>query len=431
LQTAAKELEQQIGKATTAPTNLAHNATPYRDALMGGHDRDARESTEARVMIEVEQKAKQLMIIIKDNDITALHPEELANKANDILNGIKGHDRPETVKVEFINRLSPEGMLFYFNSKDTVKWIRQPAIEDIFLKQLAKDAYVKSRPYNILLRGVPIIFDPSNEAHLREIEELNGLFKFAILKARWIKPAARRRTGQTHAHATITIFGVETANNIIKTGLEICGAKVRSEKLKQEPLQCLRCRRWGHFAANCPEPIDTCGTCGEDHRTIKCTNPEKRHCASCNTDTHASWDRNCPEFIKRGKTFDENHPENHMVYFPTDEGWTLTTRPDRIPLEERFPQRFAVNSLPITNKRAPANNKRPAPTRRITTSDAQGKDQNHINNYFERRQDKGKGKAPATEKDDLRIADEYEECFDNMENNAVESLLGSPFHHTN
>ena len=427
LQTAAKDLETQIGKVTAAPPVPANYTTPYRDALLGGNGGDATDTAEARVLIDMERKAKQLMIVLIDNDTAALHPDELASKANNILGKIEDSDRPENYKVDFINRLSSDGFLFYFANKEAVDWIRQPEIEEVFLKQLAKDAYVKVRPYNVLLRGVPIIFDPSNPSHLCEIEEANGLIKHTIIKARWIKPEARRRTGQTHAHASATISGVETANNLIKNGLDICGARIRAKKLKQKPLQCLRCRRWGHFAARCPEPNDICGTCGENHRTANCQNREKRYCVSCRSDVHASWDRNCPKFIRRRNTFDNNHPENSMVYFPTAENWTLTTRPERIPLEERFPHRFAVNSIPLTKKRKFTNDKRTVPTRRIETTNAQGNKTNTITNYLTRPQDKGKGKAPAQALDDSQLEEEYEECFDTMENNDVETLLSSPF----
>lgn len=426
LHSVTKELESRVDKVTAASDKIACNATPYRDALVGGTGRGIGDSIEDRISIEAERKAKQIMVMSRDNDFDSLHPDDIVKKANEILNRIEDTDRPKSVEIEMVNRFPHGGVLLYFNSKEAAKWVRQPEIETIFIDQLAKNVYVKNRPHNILLRGVPVILDPSNQEHLREIEETNGLTKHSILKARWIKPEVRRRKGQTHTHASAVISDAETANLIIKNGLEVCGVKIRPEKLKQDPLQCLKCRRWGHFATNCTETVDACGTCGENHRTTRCNNPDKRHCVSCNSDSHASWDRNCPEFIRRRNIFDENHPENKLVYFPTDENWTLTTKPDRIPIENRFPQRFAVNSIPIVHKKAPANHKKAVPTRRITSKDNQGKEPNTINNYFSRSQSKGKGKAPATETDDLQIAEEYEECFDFREKDAVERLLNTP-----
>jgi hypothetical protein len=220
------------------------------------------------------------------------------------------------------------------------------------------------------------------------------------------------------------------ANGIIKNGMEICGVKIRPEKLKQEPLQCLRCRWWGHFAANCFEPTDTCGTCGENHCTIACKNQDKKHCVSCNLDAYTSWDRKCLEFIRRCKNYDDNHPENNMVYFPTDESWTLTTRPERVSLEECFPSRFAVGNIQVTSKKPHAKNKKMAPLKQIASKNAQGNELNTINCYFSSTQNKGKGKerAMTSEKDDLQSMDNYEDCFDSLENYDIEHLLGGPSH---
>ena len=110
----------------------------------------------------------------------------------------------------------------------------------------------------------------------------------------------------------------------------------------------MKCRDWGHFASNCPSEKDICGNCGEEHRTSTCKNTNKLFCVACNEVTHASWSRNCPEFNRRCLIFDGRNPENAMPYFPTEQDWTLMVRPNSIPLEDRYPARFAVNTLPAS-----------------------------------------------------------------------------------
>lgn len=425
IQTAVKEIDSQVGKVNDATTKFVNNPTPYRDTLVKGMDGVLRESAETRVRIDVERKAKQILIVIKDFDTAFLEPDALLNKVNKVIGEIEDSDRLEKVQVDFITKFPNGGALLHLNSKEAADWLKDPNVEDTFLKAFSKDAYVKECSYSILLRGVPIIFDPSSEEHLWDIEEENGLRKFSILKARWIKPEARRRNGQTHAHATAAIGSVETANSIIKEGLLICGVRIRPEKLKREPLQCLRCRRWGHFAANCYEKDEACGTCGEAHRTTLCKNNDKKYCVSCKVNTHASWDRECPEFLKRSKQIDDKYPENNMVYFPTTESWMLTTRPDRIPLEERFPQRFTVNNIPATIKKTNTKGKKQALTKQITDKNTPGKEQSTIQQYFSQSQAKGKDKEPSQEEGELQDEEDYEECFNNMESNAVERLMGS------
>ena len=208
------------------------------------------------------------------------------------------------------------------------------------------------REYSLVAPSIPLTFEPDNAAHLREIEEVNNLPSCAIRKARWIKPTSRRRPGQTHAFAILSVASVDAANKLIKDGVVICGGLIRPSKQKQEPVQCMKCRRWGHFAAHCLEVDDTCGTCGANHRTNNCENKEKHHCVSCGDNTHASWDRACPEFNRRCAILDERNPDNSMPFFPTEQEWTLVSRPIRIPLADRFPVAYAVNSLQGSNPQA-------------------------------------------------------------------------------
>jgi hypothetical protein len=103
----------------------------------------------------------------------------------------------------------------------------------------------------------------------------------------------------------------------------------------------------------------------------------KRYCASCKTNAHASWDRNCPEFLKRCAWYDEKHPDNTLKYFPTEEAWSQEVRPERFPFVERFPMQYAVGSLPPQSQSG-----RGFPTRLI-----EKKSKNH------KRKGKGKGKG--------------------------------------
>ena len=121
----------------------------------------------------------------------------------------------------------------------------------------------------------------------------------------------------------------------------------------------MKCRKWGHFASECLAEKDTCGTCGELHRTNTCTNTGKVYCVSCGNRSHPSWDRTCPEFSRRCAARNERNPENAMPFFPTGHDWTLTARPHRIPLDEHFPGKYAVNSLPTAALQRPPKDTRP------------------------------------------------------------------------
>jgi hypothetical protein len=172
-------------------------------------------------------------------------------------------------------------------------------------------------------------FDPQNEAHLRELEECIGLDPNSVRKARYIKPAIRRQEGQTHAYAILSLTSPSMANHLIRKGITVCGVKMLPTKLKHEPMQCLRCRDWGHLIVQCLN-TEVCGACREEHSTSNCDNSHKRYCTSCKVNTHASWDRGCPEFICCCEIHNSRYPENNLLVFPTDEEWTLITRPEKI-----------------------------------------------------------------------------------------------------
>lgn len=355
LHSATKELEGKVTKVNDTTDRIANTTTSYRDALTAKPTSPFSPGADPKVLNDRDRRARQLLIgysSVEDNATLNVSLLDLKEKANRITTEMEDPTRPEVVKIENVTRTRNGSLLLLLNSKEAADWLREPDTEDRFLDKFAIGACIRDRSYDVMLRWVPITFDPDNYVHRREVEEANTLPDHSIQKARWIKPINRRRTGQTRAHAVLSLTNVDVANRIIKEGLDICGARTRAEKTKQGPLQCLKCRGWEHKAQDCKAQTDTCGTCGDNHRTNACKNKDKLFCASCKTDAHASWDRSCPEFKRRCAIYDDRYPENNIVFFPTEQDWTLTTRPSRIPTEERFPQHHAVKSLPSTNRKS-------------------------------------------------------------------------------
>ena len=120
-----------------------------------------------------------------------------------------------------------------------------------FTEKFLAASQVRQRSYNLIMLQVPIIFDPSNVNHLRELEKANNL-SATITRAKWIKPLNRRRADQTNTYAILTLSSADCANLLIRDGLLICGTKVWLKKQKIEPIQCMKCRNWGHFTSACP-----------------------------------------------------------------------------------------------------------------------------------------------------------------------------------
>ena len=392
---AAKDIEHKVTKVNATTDQIANTTKTYKEALITQSSKFAGTTADLKLADSVERKAKQILVDIHSDDLVGKSLSEIRDKANSAIEGIDDPlDRPEKVEVLTVTTMRNKAILLQLNSKQAAVWLRDPANEANFAAKFAKDSFFVDRNYNIIVPRTPIIFDLKNDAHIREVEEANNLDLNSIRKARWIKPAARRREGQTHAYAILTITSLSAANQLIRGGITICGTNSSPTKLKHEPMQCLRCRGWGHFVAQCLNENETCGACGEDHSTKDCNNTSKRFCVSCKSNMHASWDRNCPEFTRRCQEYNDKFPENKLPFFPTDEEWTLTPRPDRIPANDRFLARYAVNSLPTAamSKRPQQQNqarskdkrqgKQAVTTKQITQVD----DTNSIEKYFTRSQ---------------------------------------------
>jgi len=355
--TDTKDLACKVNKVTDAADKIASDTSSYQNALLAKLVPSNKISTDPRILNDMDCKAKQILMDIYDKDSNNILTKSLTaivDKANKTIAGIKDASKPKDIKVTVALKMRGQTVLLTLNSKEAAKWIREPGNKEMFANRFSAEAHIRERSFNLIVPRVPITFKPSEGKHLQEIEEANNLDKNMLSKARWIKPVERRRPEQTHAYAIITLTSADSANILIRDGLVICSTKVRPTKQKHEPIQCMKCRRWGHLAAECPSEKDICGNCGNKHRTNTCRNRNEPYCVACEDGSHASWSRNCPELIRRCAIYDERNPENAMPYFPTEHDWSLVVQPGSLPMADRFPAKYAVNVLPITGNRQQA-----------------------------------------------------------------------------
>ncbi|ETW81099.1 hypothetical protein HETIRDRAFT_27883, partial [Heterobasidion irregulare TC 32-1] len=136
----------------------------------------------------------------------------------------------------------------------------------------------------------------------------------------------RRMEGQRTAHLLAKFKSANAANKAIREGLTIAGKLVYGRKSQQEPRRCLKCQQIGqHFAAQCHQEGESCGTCGKNHATKDCReqNPDHFWCVNCKVGGHASWDRMCPRFREEAERLKRRDPESTYRFFPIDTAqWT-------------------------------------------------------------------------------------------------------------
>jgi len=176
---------------------------------------------------------------------------ELVNKANQVIAAINDHDKPKNAKVKVAYKTRYHAVVLTLNNREAADWLRSCDIEMAFTEAFAEGLHIRERCYNLIAPRVPITFNPSNEQHLREVEKANNLEKGVIRKAKWIKPIRKRCLDQTHAYAILTSSSIDAANHLIRDSLRICNVLIRPTKQKQEPIQRMKCKQWGHFAKDC------------------------------------------------------------------------------------------------------------------------------------------------------------------------------------
>jgi hypothetical protein len=335
---AVLSIQNASSTVTTTASQLSETTTTYKDAVKRAtappHPTPATITTAATLDVRVRARegVKQRQILIDAATAGAkilgdLDNADLTKKANEALRAIDAETAHAIVSAR---RLNNGGVLLELDTEEAATWINEAQHRIRFTAALAPDARIKTRLFPLVIQFIPLHFGPDKDNELRHVEGTNRLPHGAIDRAKWLKPTYRRSPHQTCGHVLITFTSPEVANRVLTNGLIVCQKRVYAEKCKKEPTRCLKCQGWSHLSYTCPQAYDTCGTCGDRHKTSTCTNTTKLHCASCNTSTHASWDRACPSFTRRCEEMDGRLPENLMPYFPTADPWTHVSQPPKI-----------------------------------------------------------------------------------------------------
>lgn len=266
-------------------------------------------------------KARQILLEgLKETPLSHLDNIQLKKALNKILEEIG----IEEGRIRTTQNQRDGTTLIEMDSDVATSWIKTQANASKFCAKVGNKVSFRLRQYNIIAFNVPTNLVTDNHDHRIEISEANNFDDDTITALRWAKPIERRSPEQRTAHLIITLNNAEVANRAIAKGIYICNRNCRAERIKKEPPRCMKCQGWNHFAKDCPAEKDTCGNCAEEHRTRECQKPQAKKCASCKAPGHASWDRNCPEFIKRLSDFNKRNPENSLQFFPSTETWTWT-----------------------------------------------------------------------------------------------------------
>jgi hypothetical protein len=283
-------------------------------------------------------RARQFMLEgpQRESRLGQMNSEQLKSEFNKVLGELGQTNNKLRSAVIQRNR----GILIEMENNEGAAWMGKADNRAALCEAIGGNAAFKARTYSLIAFNVALTVEPGDAAHRGEIEEANFIEKGGITAMRWAKLPERRSAGQRTAHLILSLENPNVANRAISEGLVICNRKVHVEKTKRDPVRCLKCQGWNHFAKECIITGDRCGNCAEAHRTDQCPTPGQYKCVSCESNTHASWSKDCPTYHKKLEENNRRNPENSLQFIPTDEPWTWIARPEIALADHRQEQRM-------------------------------------------------------------------------------------------
>ncbi|KAH9887617.1 hypothetical protein C8Q73DRAFT_748484 [Cubamyces lactineus] len=133
------------------------------------------------------------------------------------------------------------------------------------------EVQVIEHTYKLVVKRVPVTFDPHSAATLRVVEAMHSLRTGSIVRVDWIKPVEKQSPGQRTAYLMLTLNSVDQANQALK-GLTLANQQVLVRREVEEPKRCAHCQCYsGHFARECKTVNEVCANCADTHPTRDCT----------------------------------------------------------------------------------------------------------------------------------------------------------------
>lgn len=330
----------ELAKATTQLTRTVNEAGPQTQSLsqMQGinhaHTATPGQPTYSQVLVQSPKeldprmlsrhniRKRQIMLdgVEKESRFGKMGDREMKEEINKQLKALKAGD---LVRARATTRQRNGGVLLEMDSDYGAAWTRTRENISKLCAAIGGQVTTKQRSYNLIAKFAPLSAPLEDETFMKEVQDANNLDDGIITSMRWLKPLHRRKKGQICGHIILKVTDATEANRMITLGMYVANKKLTVEKCNVDPVRCLKCQGYNHFAKECVVNHDICGHCGErGHRTSACTNTTKVHCTSCNMDDHPSYDRYCPTFLRKVADKNSITPENNLPFIQTDEAWT-------------------------------------------------------------------------------------------------------------
>lgn len=238
-----------------------------------------RHPAHARAVAKSDHKQRTITFTwseVNTEEADGLSEKEIVQKAelalDEVRKSLHGLQMPKDMRFISARRLRGKGFQLELNSVESTTWLRREDTMTYFTDNFDGGlCTAKSLTFPALAQFVPITFEPENPLDIGRISENSDISHDAIKFAKWLKPIERRSPEQRTAHLMVHFTTATAANKAILKGMVIESKHVQLRKPQQDPRRCLKCHSFdGHYAKDCRELKDTCGTCGGQHRTQGC-----------------------------------------------------------------------------------------------------------------------------------------------------------------
>ncbi|CCA76745.1 hypothetical protein PIIN_10733 [Serendipita indica DSM 11827] len=293
---------------------------------------------------ELTISASEVVAALKAAPVHRLYSQALASNACTKLSQSLILDDAKAINIDTLNvalekltdgaskkrivglRIIRTGTLLELDSAKSAKWLK----ENNRCAEMVKEAYtsreeetkVIPRAHELMVRFVPVDFDPHEEESLHSVELENGLPPHSIISASWIKDLSRRYEGQGYANVKINCASPEVANRMILGPTRIGNHSVKVQKEHRLVPICAKCSHHDHFLAACKAERFTCRFCAQEHSSRDCPDKTQTKCTPCGSSQHSSGDERCIESKSRQDRQAEHAPEMRSKFFFTKDQWT-------------------------------------------------------------------------------------------------------------
>lgn len=300
-------------------------------------DQEMDSDTDTSPSIIQKLKKKNLEI----TRVTSPQKTKTKKQSTDTNSQISGSQFPNSQGTQVLRRKPPPINIFHQDPKDTSKLINDTLkIDNFYIKRINEfkhtlhindiENYNKVKELLKKAKTNFYSFTPKTEKNLtfllkglnctfEEKEVLAELQNMNIEGLQFLKLSRFSTRRSIQEQRTLPIFIVQLTHNsnpgLLKQIQYIAHQVVHWERFRRKDIiQCIRCQRLGHAAANCNLKY-RCVKCKEGHDPGMCSvdknNKQVPFCINCNSEGHPASYRGCPKILEiKNKILNKAHKIN-------------------------------------------------------------------------------------------------------------------------